>query len=277
VESGDEVFLDGAPSARRDATAAWVLASTVRGDRAEALAALRALDGWIEATDGSPSRAVTAAAVVRLTMLPSGAVPTIPVTVDGVAHTVTLTDGVAELPARALSTAGTHAVTVSLPQGAILRLDASARFTRPWTATRSATSPFNVVLDGPLGARDTHAGLVLRIQNRAPRLIASPFVRIDLPSGAEIDAASRARIDRRLAHPMVVAQRTLTLPLRGLAPGATVRIPIPIRWTVSGSLRGPAVVARVSRDTDSAATVVLPRPIVIPDAGDEPPAPASER
>jgi hypothetical protein len=270
VQSAEEVFLDGANVSRREATAAYALASVARGDRVGAFGAIRALEPLIADTDGSPERALASATASRLTVLPAGSLGAVAITIDGTARTVPVVDGVAELPSRALSSAGTHVIVAALPAGAAVQVDAHARFVRPWNAMRDAASPFVVALDGDLGARDTHAALVLRVQNRAPRLVAAPLVQIDLPAGAEIDAETRARIDRRLAHASVVAQRTLVLPIRGLAPGATVRIPIRVRWTVSGALRGLAVAAMVSRDPRSAATVLAPRALAIPDSGEEP-------
>jgi len=105
-------------------------------------------------------------------------------------------------------------------------------------------------------------------------VLAAPRVLIELPAGAELDLPARGELSARTAGNPTVAGRTLELRLRALAPSGFVRIPVRLRWSVGGSLRGLGVTAAVSDEVDAPATVVPSRVVVIPDRGEEPAAPA---
>jgi hypothetical protein len=100
------------------------------------------------------------------------------------------------------------------------------------------------------------------------------LVEVDLPAGAELDEDSRVALRRRLANSPSVAGRTLALRLRALAPGGTVRIPMPLRWSLGGTLHGLGAAAYTSADPGAAATLLAPRTVTIPEAGEEPRAPS---
>jgi hypothetical protein len=72
----------------------------------------------------------------------------------------------------------------------------------------------------------------------------------------------------------------LILPLRPLAPGGWVRLPLPARWAVGGTLRGLGAVAYDDASADHSAgvpvAILRSRAVTIPDAGREPEPPDAE-
>src|SRR5262249_45145972 len=94
---------------------------------------------------------------------------------------------------------------------------------------------------------------------------------IDLPTGAELDEDSRREIARRTTQPPTISGRTLVLSLRAMAPGGYVRVPLPLRWSVGGSVHGLGTTAYVSEEPGAGANVLAPRVTEIPDAGPAPP------
>jgi hypothetical protein len=279
--ASDEVLVPGDHGSTRAAEAGasagpaalYGLASLGMGDRAAAFDVTRTLARRARTADRWPeeSRALASALAARLTGPASEAARgTARVAIDGRAVDVPLVHGVAVIPSRELSTAGRHTVDVALPAGTILVARAESRYGRPWSAPPPVRGALALTLDGAPGVRDARAQLVLRVQNRSPRVIPAPLVEIDLPAGAEVDQDTRNDLARRAAQPPVVAGRTLALRLRALAPGGFARIPLPLRWSVGGRLRGLGAAAYASDEIGAGATVLAPRTLEISDGAEEP-------
>jgi hypothetical protein len=164
---------------------------------------------------------------------------------------------------------------VNLPAGTTLIAEAESRYGRPWNVVPSARGPLAMSIDGALGVRDGRASLIVRVQNRGPRVLPAPVLEIDLPAGAELDEEARHEIQRRVAHAPVITDRTLVLTLRAMAPGSAARIPLPIRWSVGGDLHGLGVGAYVTDQPGASASVLPSRVVAVPDEASPSPAPVS--
>jgi hypothetical protein len=92
------------------------------------------------------------------------------------------------------------------------------------------------------------------------------MVEVELPTGAELPEDQHAEIRERVRRSDLEGS-TLTLSLRALAPGAEVRVPLPVRWSIAGTLTGIGLSAYAS-DATSAVSVRPPEPLVI--AGEAP-------
>ncbi|MEI8254352.1 MAG: MG2 domain-containing protein, partial [Deltaproteobacteria bacterium] len=273
VRIADEVYLEsspGEPSTRVVPSAVYALASLGTGDRATAFAVARTL-ARLARTAGrwtAESRALATAMMGRLAPAqPEGRAATVHLVIDGHASDVPLVQGVATFPSAALSQPGRHTVDVTASDGITLIAEAEARYGRPWNAVLASRGPFAITLDGNPGVRDARAALTLRVQNRGPRVIAAPVLEIDLPAGAELDEETRRELSRRTTQAPTLSGRTLVLTLRAMAPGGFVRIPLPVRWSVSGALRGLGVSAYVSDEPGAGTTVVIPRVLDLADGG----------
>jgi hypothetical protein len=283
VRVADEVYLEtvpGEPATRVAPSALYALATLGTSDRASAFAVARTLARLARTSRqwSAESRALATAMMGRLAPAhPNGQGGTVHLVVDGHATDVPLVQGIATHSSSALSQPGRHTVQIETSQGVTLIAEAEARYGRPWSAAPTFRGPFAVTLDGALGARDARAALTLRVQNRGPRVVASPVVEIDLPAGAELDEDARREIARRTTQLPTISGRTLVLTLRAMAPGGYVRIPLPVRWSVGGSLHGLGVAAYVSEEPGAGATILAPRVSTVADSGPEPssPPPAS--
>jgi hypothetical protein len=278
VQSADEAFLEsgeGDPLARIAPSSLYALAVVSTGDRITAFAVARTLARMARGSGRWTLQARSLATALLERLTPDRAPDvrgTVRVVIDGHATDAPLEHGVASASSRTLSLPGRHTVEVSLPAGTTLIAEAEARYGRPWTDVPAARAPLAMTLDGPIGSRDGRAALVLRVQNRGPRVIASPVVEIDLPAGAEIDEDARREIQRRVAHAPVITERTLVLTLRAMAPGGATRIPLPIRWSVGGSLHGLGVGAYVTDQPGASAAVLPSRVVTVADEASEAPA-----
>jgi len=120
----------------------------------------------------------------------------------------------------------------------------------------------------------------LSVRNRGPRILTRPVVEIELPAGAELDEPTRDALASHLRGDARQEGRTLILPLRAMAPGGWVRLPLPLRWAVGGTLRGLGAVAYDDVSALHAPTIpvaILPSSAVeIADQGPEPEAPDAE-
>jgi hypothetical protein len=188
------------------------------------------------------------------------------VRVDGREQRVALVAGVGTIDAPELSRPGTHRIEVTTAPDVIVMVHAETEVGVPWDVPPRERGPVTLALDGELGARDGRAELVLELRSRVPRLVAQPVVELDLPAGAELDEAARAELARYTVRSPIVAARTLTLRLRPLRPGGVVRLPLALRWSVAGALRGLGVSAYAS-DSPQAATVLPSRAVVISEGG----------
>lgn len=257
---------------RVDALAAYGLALLAENDRPGAFRVLRALarrapnaQRWTDAT-----RALAMALAAKITSpLPAGESAALRVTLDGRPFTVPIVQGVALLLARELSLPGQHRMRIEVPRGTVLVAQAEGRYGRPWSVQPTVRGPLNATIEGEAGPRDSRAGFVLRLQNRSPRVLSNALVEIDVPSGAELDQESRELIARRTAGLPLLTGRTLALRLRTLPPGGFVRVPLPLRWSVSGTLSGLAIAAYAGPELSAGVTVVPPRELTVADEGPE--------
>jgi hypothetical protein len=255
-----------------EALAAYGIAKLSEGDRAGAFRVVRALarrapnaQMWPES-----ARALAMALLAKTTTpMPAGSNPTVHATLDGRAFELPVVQGVAVLLARELSLPGRHRIVVEVPRGTVLVAQAEARYGRPWTVQPVPRGPLTVSVDGELGPRDTRAGLVLRVQNRSVRVLPGAVVEIDVPTGAELDQDARDALSRRLAAPPLLTGRTLALRLRPLPPGGFLRVALPLRWSISGSLTGLGIAAYAGPEINAGVTVVAPRALTIADEGQE--------
>jgi hypothetical protein len=280
VRVADEVYLEstpGEPNTRIVPSAMYALASLASGDRATAFSVARTLARLARTAGHWPaeSRALATAMMGRLAPAqPDGRNATVHLTIDGHSTDVPLVQGIATYASPMLSQPGRHNIDIAVSQGITLIAEAESRYGRPWNATPVAHGPFAITLDGNPGARDARAALTMRIQNRGPRVVSAPVVEIDVPAGAELDEDSRREIARRTTQPPTLSGRTLVLTLRAMAPGGSVRVPLPLRWSVAGSLHGLGATAYVSNEPGAGANVLAPRVLNLADGGPEPsPAP----
>jgi hypothetical protein len=257
---------------RVDALAAYGLAMLAEGDRNGAFRVVRALARRAPNAQRWPEEAKALAMLLLAkitTPMPAGANATIHVTLDGRPFDLPVVQGVAILLARELSTAGRHRVVVDVPRGTVLVAQAEGRYGRPWSVQPTVRGPLFATIEGEPGPRDTRAAFVLRVQNRSVRVLTSALVEIDVPSGAELDQDTRVLLERRLAAPALLTGRTLSLRLRALPPGGFVRVPLPLRWSVSGAISGMAIAAYAGPELGAGVTVVPPRVLTIADEGEE--------
>lgn len=190
--------------------------------------------------------------------------------VDAEAQELHLTDGVARVEAPALGRPGRHAVTVTVGRGAPVFVRATTRYGLPWTSRPAERGPFALAIEGDVGPLDGVSGLSLLVRNRTPRTLPRPIVEIELPTGAELAAHDRAAMATR----GVSVDRgggVLRVTLPPLPPGAERRVPLPLRWSVDGRLRGLGVAAWAA-DRPEAVSVLRPR-VIAP----SPPTPQDDR
>jgi hypothetical protein len=175
---------------------------------------------------------------------------------------------------------GTHSVRVELGEGAVALASVALSYGMPWDVAPRRRAPLELGVDGEVGARETRAALLLSVQNRSARILTRPVVEVELPSGAELDEPTREALADLLRADAHQEGRTLVLPLKPLAPGGWVRLPLPARWSVGGTLRGLGAVAYDALGPDRAGVLpvaVLPsRGVEIPDEGSQPEPPDAE-
>jgi hypothetical protein len=182
-------------------------------------------------------------------------------TIDGERRRHRLTDGQAEVEARTLAAPGRHVLGVDVGGRGPVRVEGVVVYGVPWDRAPERAGPFALQIEGDAGARDEIAGLELVVVNRSPRWIASPELEIELPTGAELTEVEHARIRARVRR-SEIGGATVTMSLRPLAPGATARIPLPVRWSLAGVVRGLGV-AGWAADRPDAISVLPPRAIRI--------------
>jgi len=277
-------------------TALMALAQAGLGRRGHALSLVRALidmqlthsappPPWVIRGDIVPppffsgmERALASAAAARLT--PGAAPGEARILVDGAPVETSLEGDVIVAELAGLGRPGAHVVAVELPEGSVAVAHFALAYLVPWDVAPRRRALIDVTIDGETGARDTRAGLALRVQNRGARLLTEPVVEIELPAGSELDEPTREQLASLLRADAHMEGRTLILPLRPLAPGGWVRLPIPARWALSGTLRGLGVVAYDAQGPDRAdilpVAVLASRAVELADEGPEPEPPDPE-
>jgi hypothetical protein len=128
--------------------------------------------------------------------------------------------------------------------------------------TERSDAPMTLSIQGENGDARHTASLELTVH--ATSEVASPVLLIQLPAGIAADAQLLSSM-RNSGFVVSVEPRTpglLRLRLSTLASGVDVRIPLPIRWSVRGTMRGLGVVA-YEASNPSRTSVLAPRPITI--------------
>ena len=180
------------------------------------------------------ARALASAASALLSSGPSAA-PTL--TLDGASLSSSDGGGVTRATLPALSP-GAHRLVVTLPAGALALVSVELRLAFPWDVAPARESPIELALEGAVGARETRAGLLLTVRNRGARVLTRPVVEVQLPSGAELDEPTREGLASHLASPPELEGNVLRLHLRPMAPAGFLRLPLRVRWSTGGTLRG---------------------------------------
>lgn len=115
------------------------------------------------------------------------------------------------------------------------------RYERP--IAEREDGPLELSLEGDVGTASSTSALEILVV--AEEESTAPEVLVQLPPGALLDRASRARIERSQAVERVGApdrEGVVRIRLQTLASGARVRIPLPVRWSGTGATRGFALV-----------------------------------
>lgn len=265
VEVGDDVWLATETRPIRS-TLLLAMAELALEHRGRAFALLatvarfRALGHALAVEETGLARAIA-------DRLAEGVAPTTArLVLDGTASEVSLEDGAGQLDLAALAMPGAHRLQLETNGSAPARASVAAVFGVGWDRPPERVGPFTMEIEGDAGARDDVAQLELVIVNRSPRWITAPIVELELPTGAEL-AEDQHQLIRRVVRRSDLSDTTLTISLRALAPGAEVRIPLPVRWSVAGTLSGIGVAAHAA-DAPDAISILRPEPLVI--EGDAP-------
>ncbi|MEM9071460.1 MAG: MG2 domain-containing protein [Myxococcota bacterium] len=230
-------------------------------DRGEAFALLRTLAS--RASQVRPAERSLAAAAAEL--LATSPLASLELRVDGRRRRVELENGVATLTLPGLDRPGPHQIeVVDLPAETAVHLRARVEFAVPWSATarRRADFAFQLAREGDgalrVDQRDTYE---LEVRNLRPRTTRRPVVEVALPTGAELDAEALSVLRRRLRR-VERDRNTLRLHLRPLLPGRAITLPLQVRWTVGGELRGLGMVAYEANSPERA-TVAPPEVLTV--------------
>lgn len=290
IEVGDESWLEppttpGTMLPRVEPTSLLALARLVLGqDRGASLSLLRSLTRNGRSTGNADrwptrTRAVAAAAASMLTQGPSSD-REISVRLDGRTVEVERDQGVVTAVLEGLGQAGSHRIEVRMARGEVALARLELRYGLPWSVQPEREAQIDVEWTGETGARDGRAGLRLEISNRGARILTRPIVEVELPAGTELDEQTREALTELLADPASMEGRTLQLHLRPLAPGGYVRLPLPLRWAVGGTVIGLGTTVWDDTGPEPLAVRqirVLPsRGVTIADRGAEPDVPDAE-
>jgi len=283
VRFGDEAFLEpnasaGQPRARIQSSAWMASARAALGERSAAMPFLRSMAAL--ATAGRAAQwdlESRVAATLAAGLVTGGSGAGVQVTLDGQAVELRAPDdgagsGIRVATLEGLGTPGTHRIRISGTPLALALLQ--VRYGRPWDAPPRRAARLALSIEGEVGPRDARAGLALTIRNQDPRIMTRPIVEIDLPAGTELDEPTREGLRALTIAEPTVEGRTLRLQMRPLAPGGYARLPLPLRWSVGGTLRGLGVsaydeIAPQGEDLRPMA-VLRSRAVAIEDEGEEP-------
>jgi len=187
--------------------------------------------------------------------------PRVTVRIDGQTHDVALESGrgVVELDASGSS----HEIVVEAPEGgAFVRVEAAAA--RDFV-TR-ARGPYELSIDGDVGDAIVGAGFELTV--RATEETLEPtIVDLQLPAGVTVDDRLRGTLNG-VGNVLRVEARDpafVRVWLTPLGDGTEVAIPLPLRWTARGDLRGLGVIA-YPLGRPEAMTSIAPRQLPVPAA-----------
>lgn len=285
IEVGDEAWLEppggaGEGYARVVPTALLALARIGLDERDAALPLVRNLAGLARGAERwrPTDRALASAAAG---MLSGGAERgSLRVMLDGHAARVREAAGISMVVLPHVGRPGSHRLEVQMPGGDVALATLDVRYGRPWSAAPVTPAPVEIVVEGEVGARDTRAGLGLRVRNRGARVLAAPVAELDLPAGVELDEPTRELLEALARSRPTVEGRTVRIELRPIAPGGHVTLPLPVRWSVGGRLRGLGVTvydeAWPRADAHRPTAVLASDAIEVADRGEEPTQAASD-
>ncbi len=276
----DEAFLEtqsqaGLQSARVIPSSHMAIAYAALGERGKAMPFVRHLASLTRGTASGWDANMRGAAMLALCVLhPNNDLNS--VSVDGQELTLATT----RLPLRsgeervfsvatsdALGTPGQHVVNINANGFALVFVDLT--YALPWSVAPERPLLMDIEVEGDPGPRDTRAGLALSLKNRDVGTIVSPILEVDIPAGTELDEPTREALARWTTELPTLEDRTMTLHLRNLAPGASVRLPLPLRWAVGGELRGLGVAVREGRARELPREAILaPRTLSIANTGE---------
>lgn len=244
IRVGSDTWIAASGSRRHAATALVALCEILLGEHDRAFERVRTL-ARIEQGGGSLDSATRAVAHLAAALLSEGPEPTtVSVELDGSLHRLALDRGVGRLAAPALARPGAHRIRVEVPgKHAAVYVRAATEYGLPWELAPARPGSLHATIEGKTRARDQQAALELVVQNRSPRTIGRPVLDLTLPAGAELDEDGRRRLELVTATEPEATRGTLHLELRPLPPGGTVRVPLPLRWSVAGRLVGLGVAA----------------------------------
>ncbi len=265
VTIGDDVFVASASDAV-GASALLALSDARLGRSTRALALVSTLSRWTQGglamTDEvrTMARVATAAVASR-----AGRARELTLSLDGVEERRPA-DGIVRFDLPAMSAPGSHRLDIRLDAQALVSARATVTYGAPWPS-EVVRGPFALELEGEVGVLDATSELVLVVRNTTPRTIAVPMIEVDLPTGAELTASSRGAIAARAARGPDRSGDVITVTLLPMPPGAVRRIPLPIRWSVGGTLVGLGVAA-FAADREDRATILPPRSVTIVSRGE---------
>ncbi|MAQ15460.1 MAG: hypothetical protein CMN30_11780 [Sandaracinus sp.] len=176
--------------------------------------------------------------------------------VDGDERSLVFEDGLARV-----TLDGSAGVAFRLVTGAPHLARVEARYGRPVEARDDA--PLRVELEGIVGAAGRRAGYEVRVDGIAA--VGSPVLAITLPPGAHLEESALRAIRGSSAVRAVDgtdARGVLRVRLAAVAAEASVRFPLPLRWTGAGAWTGLAM-AIWERDRPWAVTSVPARTIEV--------------
>lgn len=163
------------------------------------------------------------------------------VRVDGVRHEVALEQGRAALPIPGAP--GTHQVRVLSETGVFVRAELAME--RPYVARNDG--PLALELRGDPGAAGEVAALELSV--KAAGEVGAPVVDLSLPAGIAPERVVEAlRGAASVVHAEAREPGIVRVTLARMLAGTEVILPLPMRWTVRGELRGLAAVAYPAGD-----------------------------
>ena len=160
------------------------------------------------------------------------------------------------------SPSGSLGVSASVSGDAVVLVRAEAAYVVPFTAETHA--PMTLTLEGDVGAGEGLSALELVVH--ATGEVPHPVLLIELPAGIDLDDEGvLAQLARTSGVLHLESRRPgfIRLELGPIASGVDLRIPLSLRWSLGGSVRGLAAVAYEADDPDHR-TVIAPITIARP-------------
>ena len=160
-----------------------------------------------------------------------------------------------------LNAAGTHTLHVSTPSQSLAVASVTLPYAVPWSVEPSRRAPIALSIEGDAGNADSVTEFTIVVQNKGGRSLVSPVLDIDLPAGAELVNVAQHSFDAAVIGSPGLDHRRLHIALASIAPTATVRLPLKMRFSVGGTIHGFGVVAEdtsIATSTASRTLAILP-------------------